>query len=297
MEIVDRQITHEGKILEFGNYHVVREINRGANGIVYEAEDKYLQRKVAIKVWTKLRPHDKRDKIEQGIAEARKAYNAQRKQVIEIYHAGVSCGVFFVVMEYFAGVPVKQYVRDAHPPLGRRVHLASAVLGVCYELHEENIFHGDLHSNNILLLKKKDLVQKSYGKDITLDSPQFKIIDFGTSHFAHQSFSEKRYFNQLISFANELSEPFSIQEIYGYAYPNTQNWELRLRWILQYNGYLPKALFKLGYIKGEEWLHKSLSVNHPIFPVPEEFLVNVEKLIKTGIPLDNIDGWDSWELA
>ena len=266
---------------------------------MYEAEDRYLQRKVAIKVWTKLRPRDKRDKIEQGIAEARKAHSADHKHVLEIYHAGVSCGVFFMVMEYFDGVPIRQYIHEAQPPLGRRVPFARKVLSVCWDLHDQEIFHGDLHSNNVLVRKKKDLNMATYGNDITLDDyPDFKIIDFGTSHFAHRSFSENRYFNQLISFANEFSEPFSIQPIYGYAYPKGNRWnEERLRWIFQYYAYLPKALFKLGYLKGEKWHYESLSFTDPILPVPGEYLLNLEKVLKSGIPLDDIDGWSTTELV
>ena len=94
MKIVNNKITQNGHVIEVGDYSITREIVRGANGIVFEADDNLLDRKVAIKIWTKLKPNDRRDKIQQGIAEARKAYQAKREEVAEIYHAGITSNLF-----------------------------------------------------------------------------------------------------------------------------------------------------------------------------------------------------------
>ncbi len=68
----------DSKIWEKDGLIFIKEISRGANGIVYLAEDPFLGRKVVFKIWTKLKPNDLRDKFKQGKEEAKKTWEADK---------------------------------------------------------------------------------------------------------------------------------------------------------------------------------------------------------------------------
>ncbi len=275
MEVVKGRVINNGVRLDLGNYEVIRELSRGANGIVYKAKDTLLGRKVAIKIWTKLKANDKRDKIQQGILEARKAYQAKREYVVEVFHAGITNNLFFVVMEYINGISLKQYIKENTVSLGRRINFAHRLLNVCGELHEDKIYHGDLHTNNILLVKTPEYMTKKLY--IYLDrNSRFKIIDFGTSHFATQEFSKKRHFRLIVATIDELLEPLSINQIYGYAYPQTENWTNIKKWIRDYCNFICGGLIEIGY-KELEHYHGD---DNPVWDkAPDQFVVNMKKVL------------------
>lgn len=288
MEIIDGQVFNGTTKLYFGDYFIVREISRGANGIVYEASDDLLNRKIAIKVWTKLRANDRRDKIEQGILEARKAYGAKREYVVEIFHAGITQNHFFIVMEYVNGIPLRNFLQKEFSPLPRRLQFARLFLDTCTELHKGHIFHGDLHANNLLLVHPPEL--DYYGNPsngiLLHGNANFKIIDFGTSHFSSSSFSKRRHFELIISLINELAYPFSAAEIYGYAYPEGNSWKKIEIWLRQFLEYIRGSLIELGYKQLENYLY----YEHDAVPFwdvpPKQFVENMRALLN-GITLDD----------
>src|ERR1700733_8490049 len=47
----DGSIRVEGKLLRIPGLRLLKEAGRGANGVVFEATDELLQRRVAVKVW------------------------------------------------------------------------------------------------------------------------------------------------------------------------------------------------------------------------------------------------------
>lgn len=78
IKIKDSQLIIDDRIWEKDSLFFLEEISRGANGIVFLAEDPFLERKVAFKIWNKIRPSDIRDKYKQGLLESRKAWTAKK---------------------------------------------------------------------------------------------------------------------------------------------------------------------------------------------------------------------------
>jgi len=89
---------------DFGGtrYRLLREIARGGMGVVYEAEDLELQRRVAIKV---LAPElGSRDAAERMLAEARVIAQLEHPGIVPLHDAGVlSDGRVFYVMKMIRG--------------------------------------------------------------------------------------------------------------------------------------------------------------------------------------------------
>ncbi len=168
-----------GQTLE--NYQVVRELGRGANGVVFLVKNDLLNRTEALKIWTKLRTRDKRDKVAQGIAEARKAHSAFGEFTPAIYHAEIVAGVFFVTMEFVEGTLLKNLLRL---PLSdvQRYLLAFAYLNAIGATTKNGTFHGDAHSANVIV--KADVLNELSG---------VKLLDFGTSIFIGRERAEARH--------------------------------------------------------------------------------------------------------
>ncbi len=97
-------VTADGKTLErLGEYRIVREIGRGGMGIVYEAEQESLGRRVAIKVLpfhALMTPkHLKRFQIE-----ARAAAQLHHSNIVPVFAVGVDQGVHYYAMQYIQGL-------------------------------------------------------------------------------------------------------------------------------------------------------------------------------------------------
>jgi serine/threonine protein kinase len=195
-----------GKLIDIGGFAVMHEVSRGANGIVIIGKDEYLNRTVAVKIWLKLRHKDKRDKISQGIAEARKAYAAAGHQVVNIFNAGVSGGHFFIVMEYFDGPSLRTWLARTPPPSFLWCwNLAEGVLSCAKQHSVAGIFHGDLHLGNILV--------RESGDGYFSEGGDFKIIDFGTSLFSNRGFSMRRHNKLLLELIDTLLSPFKFLQL------------------------------------------------------------------------------------
>jgi hypothetical protein len=78
LDVRNGKILIDNSMLNLSGITVERQVSEGADGVVFEASDKILNRRVAVKVWRKLKARDTRDKLRQGLLEAQKAWQAQR---------------------------------------------------------------------------------------------------------------------------------------------------------------------------------------------------------------------------
>ena len=54
-------------LIEIQNLSFMEIIGSGANSLVFKAKHEYLDTIIAVKIWIKIKPGDKRDKFKQGI--------------------------------------------------------------------------------------------------------------------------------------------------------------------------------------------------------------------------------------
>jgi len=85
-----------------GKYRIIRRIARGGMGVVYEAVDPVLQRRVAVKLLPEALT---RDSIAQSkfLSEARAAARLNHANVVPVHDAGEHRGVPYLVMELLEG--------------------------------------------------------------------------------------------------------------------------------------------------------------------------------------------------
>ncbi|WP_421253328.1 protein kinase domain-containing protein [Aeromonas jandaei] len=165
------------------SHEILDTLGSGANGIVYLARNKILDRKEAIKIWIRTKKKDNRDKVIQGIHEARKLAAANNEHSVEIYSAQIFEGVPFVTMEYVKGNTLREYIKTSDDKT--KIKMAYLYLEAIEGTTRKNLVHGDPHLSNVLVYR--------YNPDMFSDEIKIKLCDFGTSIFSGRESSSVRH--------------------------------------------------------------------------------------------------------
>jgi tetratricopeptide (TPR) repeat protein len=137
-----------------GDYRIVREIGRGGMGVVYEAEQEALGRRVALKVLpAQLFPNEKlRARFRR---EAQAAARLHHTNIVPVFGSGEQDGCCFYVMQLIEGRSLE--AAPAEPvPAPPDAHRAVARLGVQVAealayAHGQGVLHRDIKPSNLLL--------------------------------------------------------------------------------------------------------------------------------------------------
>ncbi|HLJ92572.1 MAG TPA: protein kinase [Gemmataceae bacterium] len=92
-----------------GDFRLVREIGRGGMGVVYEAEQLSLGRRIALKVLPFALTLDPRQ-LQRFKTEARAAAHLHHSNIVPIYSVGCERGVHFYAMQYIDGQPLSAVI-------------------------------------------------------------------------------------------------------------------------------------------------------------------------------------------
>ena len=91
------------QIKRLGDFRILREIGRGGMGVVFEAEQESLGRRVAVKVLPRQLLLDEKH-LRRFEREARIAANLHHTNIVEVFGAGEQDGFHYYVMQYIHGV-------------------------------------------------------------------------------------------------------------------------------------------------------------------------------------------------
>jgi hypothetical protein len=128
-------------------FHVLREIGRGGMGVVYEAEDETLGRRVAVKV---LPPHltGRPDHLARFRQEARAAAGLHHTHIVPVFGVGESGGSHYIVMQFIPGRPPESGVAlPATAVAAMGAKLADALAFA----HAHGVLHRDVKPGNVLV--------------------------------------------------------------------------------------------------------------------------------------------------
>src|SRR5580693_8229331 len=103
-----------------GRYELVHLVARGGMAEVYRAQDRLLDRPVAVKV---LFPELSIDRtfVERFRREAQAAANLSHTNIVPVFDWGEDGGTYFIVMEFIDGQPLSQALRTTGPMAPYRV--------------------------------------------------------------------------------------------------------------------------------------------------------------------------------
>src|SRR6266566_3561055 len=135
---------------ELGDYELLEEIGRGAQGVVFRARQKSLNRTVALKVislgqWAS-KAHLKRFR-----REAEAAASLDHPSIVPIYEVGERDGSCYFSMKFIQGGQLDEVVRHAPMSIRHAAELIAKVARTVHYAHEHGILHRDIKPGNILL--------------------------------------------------------------------------------------------------------------------------------------------------
>ncbi len=150
-------------------YRIVRLIQEGGSGIVYEAHDTLLDMPVAIKV---LLPQFTQDAASIAALrnEARIAMQLSHKHIVRLHNLQEHDGGFYMVMEYIDGCTFRDIIKDQGKlPLATAMQVAGICADAIGYAHRRNVLHRDIKPDNMMLTQDGVL----------------KVIDFGLACLSH----------------------------------------------------------------------------------------------------------------
>ena len=135
---------------ELGDYELLEEIGRGAQGVVFRARQKSLNRTVALKVislgqWAS-KAHLKRFR-----REAEAAASLDHPSIVPIYEVGERDGSCYFSMKFVEGGQLDEVVGRTPMSIRQAVELIAKVARTVHYAHEHLILHRDIKPGNILL--------------------------------------------------------------------------------------------------------------------------------------------------
>ena len=158
-----------------GKFVLLRQIGHGAVGAIFEAEDTWIGRRVALKV---LHPHVARhpDVMWRFRREARAAASIDHPNIVHVLEVGQRRdGTYYIVQELLDGISLRSHL-EARGRLGtlEALEVMVPIMGALVAAHRKDIVHRDIKPENILLARS------AAGETIP------KLIDFGIARMASQ---------------------------------------------------------------------------------------------------------------
>lgn len=157
-------------------YRLVRELGRGATGVVYLARDAELDRDVAVKL---LHPHlagtERADALARFFHEARVMASLRHPNVVAVLDMDEASRR--IVMELAAGGTLRDVLRERGPrPLRRAIERHGQILSALAAAHRRGIVHCDLKPANLM-----------FRRDVDLPGAEVMLGDFGVAHLPDAS--------------------------------------------------------------------------------------------------------------
>ncbi len=162
-----------------GRYKVLKELGRGAMGLVYLGKDPTIQRFMAIK--TMRLDHIDNDGMLQTVKarffhEAESTGRLSHPNIVTIYDAGEEDDLGYIAMELIEGAPLKQWTRKPNlMPVNEVLLTVATVADALDYAHQQGIVHRDIKPANIMLTKDRVV----------------KVMDFGIATMASSSKTQR----------------------------------------------------------------------------------------------------------
>ncbi len=157
-----------------GRYEIVRELGKGAMGVVYEGRDPSLNRTVAIKTARQdviEKSGLAKEMMERFLREARAAGMLNHPNIITIYDVGEEAGMAYIAMEYLVGKDLGDEIEEKkHFEPDEAVKYGVQICEALACAHDQGVFHRDVKPANIFIPDKGALKVVDFGIARTHDS-------------------------------------------------------------------------------------------------------------------------------
>lgn len=186
-EIVDGNLYINEQKIDFNELVFLRELGRGANGITFSVNNIFPERKEVIKIWFEENQKGKLI-VDKFINEVQKNATVYSINTPQIYEAKNRDNIHWCRMQYIDGETLRTELQKK-PVFIIRYIWAEKMLKILSEVYQKNVYHGDLHSNNIIIEK---------------ESGEPYLLDFGTSLLSGIEKSHRRDARMLYYLIKEI---------------------------------------------------------------------------------------------
>ena len=147
----------EGAVLD-GRFRIDREVAQGGMGVVYEAWDEKLDRRIAIKC----AKTGFRKRLPPEVRHAREITHPNVCRIFEIHTAHTAAGEFdFVTMEFLDGETLAKRLERGPVPEREARAIARQLCAGLAAAHSHGVVHGDLKAGNVILARSADGSQRA----------------------------------------------------------------------------------------------------------------------------------------
>lgn len=158
-----------------GRYELVRELGRGAMGVVYLGMDPKINRQVAVKTMDLTQYNDDELQIvrERFFKEAETAGRLNHPNIVTIYDVGDEQDLAFIAMDYVIGQVMSDFIRKGRLlPIDMVFKLMRQVAIALDYAHKQGVVHRDIKPSNIMYNTEEHII---------------KVTDFGIARAAGAS--------------------------------------------------------------------------------------------------------------
>src|ERR1700722_8481800 len=172
-----------------GRYKIVRELGRGAMGVVYHAIDPNIGRPVAIKtinLATVLKPDEQERMRERLFREARSAGILSHPGIVTIYDVEQQGDLAYIAMEYVDGPTLDQMLSESKPLAAEQMFsIMGQTANALDYAHQKGIVHRDIKPANIMIAADGTTKITDFGIAKITTSEQFTMTGsiVGTPHY------------------------------------------------------------------------------------------------------------------
>jgi len=153
MAVRDRIQLPQMNLDKIAHYRIVRKLGAGGMGLVYEAEDTKLGRRVALKFLKEGTAHDA-GAMDRFLREARSASALNHPGICTI-HAIEECdGRTFIAMELLEGESLDKVLARGTMPISHCVEVCVELADALDAAHKKGIIHRDIKPGNIFLTNR-----------------------------------------------------------------------------------------------------------------------------------------------
>ena len=142
------------RLNKLGRYDLIRVLGRGAMGLVYEARDPNLDRRVAIKtiLVENLSDEAAAEYEVRFRTEARSAARLQHPNIVSVYDSDRDLDIAYLVMEFIEGDDLKYHLdRGDVYTLEQTLGIMRDLLSALDYAHQQSIVHRDIKPANLLI--------------------------------------------------------------------------------------------------------------------------------------------------